>query len=101
MKRILCLVFALIVVNSVESQVWSTDKLWVTFADTTTQVLGGNATSKTEINKIFNEYEVTSVAPLFPFAKTPLLRHTYEVTTNNATSLYERISKENDLFFFM
>ena len=56
------------------------------------------ATTKAEINTIFNEYDVTEIVPLFPFAKTPLLRHTYEVNTREADSLYERVSKEKGLF---
>ena len=56
-----------------ESQILSSDKIWVTFADTTTQLSGSKATTKAEINTIFNEYDVTEIVPLFPFAKTPYI----------------------------
>lgn len=73
MKRILFLLNALIIINTVESQILSSDKIWVTFADTTTQLSGSKATTKAEINTIFNEYDVTEIVPLFPFAKTPYI----------------------------
>ncbi len=76
----------------------SDDKIWVTFADTATLLSGNKATTNAEINTIFEEYDVTSIVPLFPFAKTPMLRHTYEVRTQKASSLYMRISEEKGLF---
>jgi hypothetical protein len=98
MKKLFPLTVLLFVVGFSAGQVLSDDKLWVTFADTTTLLSSDKATTNTTINAILNEYGVTNIVPLFPFAKTPFLRHTYEVTTQKAELLYERISVEKGMF---
>lgn len=98
MKKVLSVIALLFVVGFAAGQILSDDKIWVTFADTATLLSSDKATTNTSINDILNEYDVTSVAPLFPFAKTPILRHTYEVTTQQAESLYVRMSHEKGLF---
>ena len=98
MKKVLSIIVLLFVVGFTAGQILSDDKIWVTFADTATLLSSDKATTNTSINDILNEYDVTSIAPLFPFAKTPFLRHTYEVTTQKAESLYVRMSREKGLF---
>jgi subtilisin family serine protease len=98
MKKFFPLTVLLFVVGFAAGQVLSDDKIWVTFADTTTLLSSDKATTNTSINAILDEYDVTNIVPLFPFAKTPFLRHTYEVTTQKAELLYERISNEKGLF---
>lgn len=98
MKKVFFFTVLLFVVGFATGQALSNDKIWVTFADTATLLSSDKATTNTNINDILKEYDVTSIVPLFPFAKTPFLRHTYEVTTPKAESLYVRISNEKRLF---
>ena len=97
MKRIY-LFFILFFASLAQGQVLSDNKIWVTFADTSTVLLDEKTTNKSGINSILNEYDVTKVIPLFPFAKTPLLRHTYEISTDKVASLYAHIVNDRSLF---
>lgn len=73
--------------------------LWVTFPSEII-VYDSSYTSSNDINEIFAKQNVSSIIPVFPFAKSKFLQNTYQVNCNSAEGLYNEIQKNIGFFTY-
>ena len=79
------------------AQIIKDSVLWVTFPSGVT-VCDSSYTSDKDINEIFAKHKVSSIIPIFPFAKSKFLQNTYQVDCSSAEGLYNEIQKNANLF---